>query len=122
MNAPLRASDARCDIRPGVSHPPPGHVTLQQISCRGASPNTVPNCTARYLAQWNTKNAACVSSTCQNSTGLSPTQENSMPQSPHDRVAELHNLADHAHSAAANAHGKGDQLNPHHLSAREPAD
>lgn len=37
-----------------------------------------------------------------------------MPQSTHDRAAELHNLAPHAHSAAAVAHGKGD-----HLTARE---
>ena len=28
-----------------------------------------------------------------------------MPQSTHDRVAELHNLAGHAHFAAAVAHG-----------------
>src|ERR1700719_2302493 len=38
-----------------------------------------------------------------------------MPQSTHDRTAELHNLAAHAHSAAATAHGKGD-----HLTAHEP--
>jgi hypothetical protein len=37
-----------------------------------------------------------------------------MPQSGHNRIAELHNLAAHAHSAAAVAHGKGD-----HLTARE---
>lgn len=37
-----------------------------------------------------------------------------MPQSNHDRAAELHNLAAHAHAAAATAHGKGD-----HLTARE---
>jgi hypothetical protein len=37
-----------------------------------------------------------------------------VPQSPHDRIAELHNLAAHSHSAAAVAHGKGD-----HLTARE---
>jgi hypothetical protein len=43
-------------------------------------------------------------------------QENSMPQSPHDRVAELHNLAGHAHAAAATAHGKGDHLTAHELS------
>ena len=29
-----------------------------------------------------------------------------MPQSMHDRAAELHNLAAHAHAAAATAHGK----------------
>ena len=29
-----------------------------------------------------------------------------MPQSTHDRIAELHNLAAHAHAAAATAHGK----------------
>jgi hypothetical protein len=39
-------------------------------------------------------------------------QENTMPQSIHDRAAELHNLAAHAHAAVA--HGKGD-----HLTARE---
>jgi hypothetical protein len=41
-----------------------------------------------------------------------------MPQSPHDRVAELHNLAAHAHTAAATAHGKGDHLTAHELSER----
>jgi hypothetical protein len=44
------------------------------------------------------------------------TQENTMPQSTHDRAAELHNLAAHAHAAAAVAHGKGDHLNAHELS------
>jgi len=39
-----------------------------------------------------------------------------MPQSTHDRVAELHNLAAHAHSAAATAHGKGDHLTAYELS------
>ena len=43
-------------------------------------------------------------------------QENTMPQSTHDRIAELHNLAAHAHSAAATAHGKGDHLTAHELS------
>jgi hypothetical protein len=43
-------------------------------------------------------------------------QENCMPHSPHDRVAELHNLAAHAHAAAATAHGKGDPLTAHELS------
>ncbi len=44
-----------------------------------------------------------------------------MPQSTHDRAAELHNLAAHAHSAAAVAHGKGDFLTAHELTrqARE---
>ena len=32
-----------------------------------------------------------------------------MPQSPHNRIGELHNLAAHAHMAAAVAHGKGDR-------------
>jgi hypothetical protein len=41
-----------------------------------------------------------------------------MPQSPHDRAAELHNLAAHAHAAAATAHGKGDHLTAHELSKR----
>jgi hypothetical protein len=38
-----------------------------------------------------------------------------MPQSTHDRAAELHDLAAHAHSAAATAHGKGDHLTAHEL-------
>ena len=38
-----------------------------------------------------------------------------MPQSTHDRVAELHNLAAHAHAAAAVAHGKNDYLTAHEL-------
>ena len=44
-----------------------------------------------------------------------------MPESAHNRVAELHNLAAHAHTAAAVAHGKGDHLSAHELSrqARE---
>jgi hypothetical protein len=44
-----------------------------------------------------------------------------MPQSPHSRAAEFHNLAAHAHTAAAVAHGKGDHLTAHELSkqARE---
>jgi len=46
-----------------------------------------------------------------------------MPQSPHNRVGELHNLAAHAHNAAAVAHGKGDHLTAHELSqqAHEPS-
>ena len=39
-----------------------------------------------------------------------------MPQSTHDRAAELHNLAAHAHEAAATAHAKGDRLTAHELS------
>jgi hypothetical protein len=39
-----------------------------------------------------------------------------MPQSTHDRAAELHNLAAHAYTAAAVAHGKGDHLTAHELS------
>ncbi len=38
-----------------------------------------------------------------------------MPQSPHNRAAELHNLAAHAHTAAAAAHGKGDHLTANEL-------
>jgi hypothetical protein len=38
-----------------------------------------------------------------------------MPQSTHDRAAELHSLAAHAHTAAAAAHGKGDYLTAHEL-------
>ncbi len=41
-----------------------------------------------------------------------------MPQSTHERVAELHNLAGHAHFAAAVAHGKGDHLTAHELSVQ----
>jgi hypothetical protein len=39
-----------------------------------------------------------------------------MPQSTHERTAELHNLAAHAHAAASAAHGKGDHLTAHELS------
>jgi hypothetical protein len=39
-----------------------------------------------------------------------------LPQSTHDRVAELHNLAAHADAAAATAHGKVDHLTAHELS------
>jgi hypothetical protein len=39
-----------------------------------------------------------------------------MPQSTHDRAAELHNLAAHAHAAAAVAHNKGDHATAHELS------
>jgi hypothetical protein len=41
-----------------------------------------------------------------------------MPQSVHDRAAELHNLAAHAHAAAAAAHGTGDHLTAHELTRR----
>jgi hypothetical protein len=41
-----------------------------------------------------------------------------MSQSPHDRLAELHNLAAHAHAAAAVAHDKGDHLTAHELTLR----
>jgi hypothetical protein len=43
-------------------------------------------------------------------------RRNTMPQSTHDRAAELHNLAAHAHAAAPTAHGKGDHLTAHELS------
>lgn len=36
-----------------------------------------------------------------------------MPQSTHNRSAELHNLAEHTHDAAAR--DKGDHLTPHEL-------
>jgi hypothetical protein len=39
-----------------------------------------------------------------------------MPQSIHNRAAELHNLAIHAHTTAAAAHGQGDHLTAHELS------
>jgi hypothetical protein len=41
-----------------------------------------------------------------------------MPQSTHDRTAELHNLAEHAHAAAAVAHGKADHLTAHELTKK----
>jgi L-aminopeptidase/D-esterase-like protein len=43
-------------------------------------------------------------------------KENIMPQSTHERAAELHNLAAHAHAAAAESHGKADHLTAHELS------
>jgi hypothetical protein len=43
-------------------------------------------------------------------------QEKPMSPSSHERIVELHNLAAHAHSAAATAHGKGDHLSAHELS------
>ncbi len=39
-----------------------------------------------------------------------------MPQRTHERAAELHNLAAHAHMAAAVAHGKGDHRTANELS------
>jgi hypothetical protein len=45
-------------------------------------------------------------------------QEYTMPQSTHDRTAELHNLAEHAHASAVVAHGKGDHLTAHELSKK----
>jgi hypothetical protein len=41
-----------------------------------------------------------------------------MPQSMHNRAAELHNLAIRAHEAAAAAHAKGDHLTAHELTKR----
>ncbi len=41
-----------------------------------------------------------------------------MPQSTHAHAAELHNLAAHAHAIAAIAHGKGEHLTAHELTAR----
>ena len=38
-----------------------------------------------------------------------------MAQTPHQQIIELHNLAAHAHTAAAVAHGKGDHLSAHEL-------
>jgi len=38
-----------------------------------------------------------------------------MSQSPHDRAAELHNIASHAHAAAAAAHNKGDHMTANEL-------
>jgi hypothetical protein len=42
-------------------------------------------------------------------------QERVMPQSTHDRAAELHKLTFHAHTAAATGHGKGNHLTAHEL-------
>lgn len=39
-----------------------------------------------------------------------------MPENTHYRATELHNLAIHAHEAAAAAHAKGDHLTAHELS------
>jgi LmbE family N-acetylglucosaminyl deacetylase len=39
-----------------------------------------------------------------------------MPQSSHDRAAELHNLASHAHAVAAASNGKADHRTAHELS------
>jgi hypothetical protein len=39
-----------------------------------------------------------------------------MSQNPHQRAVELHNLAAHAHLAAAASHEKGDHLTAHELS------
>lgn len=36
----------------------------------------------------------------------------------HQRAAELHNLAEHAHTAAMNHHGKGDHLTGHEFSKK----
>ena len=41
--------------------------------------------------------------------------ETTMPVSTHKPIAELHNLAAHAHTAAAAAHDKGDHLSAHEL-------
>ena len=44
-----------------------------------------------------------------------------MPQGSQFRLVELHNLAAHAHEAAAAAHGKGDHLSGHELSRQAHA-
>jgi hypothetical protein len=59
-------------------------------------PNQRPS--ARFLLQQN---------------GIQRFQVNIMSQ---NRIAELHNLAAHAHTAAAVAHGKGEHLTAHELS------
>jgi hypothetical protein len=41
-----------------------------------------------------------------------------MPQFNYDRIAELHNLAEHAHFAASAAHNAGDHATAHELSRR----
>ena len=42
-----------------------------------------------------------------------------MPQSNHDRVAELHNLTTHAHDAAAVSKDKSEHLSAHEQTTRE---
>ena len=51
-----------------------------------------------------------------NNSKMSGTQENSMPNDSHQRAAEFHELAAHAHRAAAAHHGKEDHLTGHELS------
>ena len=44
-----------------------------------------------------------------------------MPQSPHSRIAELHNYAAHAHAAAAASHNRNDHASAHEQSAEARA-
>jgi hypothetical protein len=46
----------------------------------------------------------------------SAVEETAMPETTLYRITELHNLAIHAHKAAAAAHAKGDHLTAHELS------
>ena len=73
---------------------------------------------ARTLQREFSAAAAAFSLGCTGRDRLLLAQENAMPQSPHERIAELHNLAAHAHTAAAVAHGKGDHLTAHELSVQ----
>jgi hypothetical protein len=52
------------------------------------------------------------------STNDSVLVKETMPQSTHDRAAELHNLAAHAHAVAAAAHATSDHLTAHELTRR----
>ena len=66
----------------------------------------------RWMADgWGDSAAAPLNTNC-----IQQTEDETMPQSPHDRAAEFHNKAAHAHQAAATAHGKGDHLTAHELS------
>lgn len=49
-------------------------------------------------------------------SGIQREEEKQMPQSTHDRVAELHNLAAHAHQKAATSHQQNDHLSAHESS------
>jgi len=52
-------------------------------------------------------NASSQGELCRLHPHLTAKRNIAMPQSTHDRAAELHNLAAHAHSAAAASHGQG---------------
>jgi hypothetical protein len=45
-----------------------------------------------------------------------------MPQSTHDRTAELHNIPEHAAESAATSHGKAPHLTAHEETAKAEAE